>query len=268
MLHKFFRKIAPVAALAMGLAVSGCDDMNVNFDSDKGVPLSELDMSGDTPTELAVAGPDTVRLTEGDELAITVEGDSEVTDVLRFAIEGDTLLVTRKNKSNVNGSAVVNVTMPAPKQISALGSGTIEAKSLADEADVNILGSGKVTTGAIKVSSLNVNIGGSGEFRSSGAAEQLDLNIGGSGSASMGALKVGKASINIGGSGSTDFSSDGDVEANILGSGDVTVRGSAKCKINAMGSGTLYCDSGDTSGSETPTAPQPPAAPDSPANEG
>lgn len=270
MLHKIFRKIAPVAALAMGFAASGCDNMNVNFSNSDGVPLSQLDMSGAAPTELVLAGPDTINVTDGDRLAITVEGNNDVTDALRFDLDGDTLTVTRENDSDVKGTATVNVTMPAIASITSAGSGTINAQSLAENAEVTIAGSGEVTTGAISVKDLDVTIAGSGSFSANGSAENLDLTVAGSGSARMSALKVGKADINIAGSGDANFASDGTVEANIMGSGTVSVTGSANCTISSMGSGTLNCSAGTTKAANKPNvpdAPEPPAAPDAPADE-
>ncbi|HSM53046.1 MAG TPA: hypothetical protein VK839_02550, partial [Erythrobacter sp.] len=75
MLNKLIKRLAPVAAIALSAAVAGCNDMNIEINGEEGVPLAELDMSGDAPTELILAGPDTVVLSEGDALDIDVEGD-------------------------------------------------------------------------------------------------------------------------------------------------------------------------------------------------
>ena len=50
---------------------------------EKGKPLAEIDLTGAPPEEVVLLGPDEIRVTQGDKLAITVEGDKAVTDRLR-----------------------------------------------------------------------------------------------------------------------------------------------------------------------------------------
>ena len=231
MLHKFFKTIGPIAAMAAGAAMSGCSNMNFEAASD-GVPLAEFDMSGEAPTRFTLAGPDRVILTSGDALDIDVSGDSRAVELLRFERDGD------------NGTAVVRVTMPAPREITLAGSGEIEAGDLADEVQLSIAGSGTIRAPRVDARMLDVNIAGSGTLEAAGRTDTLDLNIAGSGDASMGSLTVQTADINIMGSGDARFASDGEVDANIMGSGDVTVAGRARCKVKAMGSGTVTCEAG------------------------
>ncbi|WP_336985245.1 head GIN domain-containing protein [Altererythrobacter aquiaggeris] len=264
MLHKFFRRIAPIAALALGVATSGCDNLNMNINGADGVPLSELDMAGAAPTEIVLAGPDTVKITEGANLAITVEGDAAVTGQLRFDLDGETLTVTRAKGSKTKGAATVNVTMPALTSITLAGSGKIIGGTMAGNADVTIAGSGEVATQNIKVDRLDLTIAGSGTYKTNGTAAAMDMTVAGTGSALMGGLKIDKADITIAGSGDAEFASDGTVDAKIMGSGDVTVRGSAKCTINSMGSGTLNCSAGTPATTEAPKAAEPPETPEGP----
>ncbi|HSM53152.1 MAG TPA: head GIN domain-containing protein, partial [Erythrobacter sp.] len=245
MLNKLIKRLAPVAAIALSAAVAGCNDMNIEINGEEGVPLAELDTSGDAPTELILAGPDTVVLSEGDALDIDVEGDSETTELLRFSLKDGALAVMRKNgKWDHSGTAIVRVTMPAPKEIVIAGSGKVEAATMADTADVTIAGSGDLSVAALAATKADVTIAGAGTFTTAGTATTLDLNILGSGKADMASLKVESADITVAGSGSASFASDGKVEASIMGSGDVRVIGRATCEINAMGSGTLKCEPG------------------------
>jgi hypothetical protein len=244
MLNRFFGRMAPLAAIALGAAVAGCDRVNIEVDGFKtdGVPLSELDMSGDPPTSLAMLGPDTVIISEGDSLNIDVEGDDSAVEALRFTFEDGMLGITRDFDLKSNGNATVRVTMPAPEDLSMAGSGRIESFGMAGKAEINLGGSGSVAIDEFSAERLDINIGGSGDVTGKGVAERLDVNIGGSGNVRLEELKVDRAEINIAGSGDVRFSSDGRVEANILGSGDVTVTGNAKCEVNALGSGSLHCD--------------------------
>ena len=241
MIDSFIQRMAPVAALALGTALGGCSaDIKVN--GMDGVPLSELDTDGATPKEFVLASGDRVILRQGDGLSITLEGDPEETDKLRFALDDETLGITRERNSwGSGGSVTVNVTMPPPEEIVVAGSGTIIAQSLAKEAELTIGGSGDIEVGTIAADSLEINIGGSGSVKGSGTASRLEINIGGSGDVDLAALKADRADITIGGAGDVAFASDGKVEASIAGSGDVRVTGSAKCEVSAFGSGKLTC---------------------------
>lgn len=243
MIHKLIRRMAPIAAIALSATVASCGDMNVEINGEAGVPLAELDMSGDPPTSLVLAGPDKVILIEGGALDINVEGDADTADLLRFSLNDGKLAISRKGgKWEDTGIAIVNVTMPAPKQILVAGSGAVESTTMAEEADITIAGSGKASVAEIAATKLEVTIAGSGSLTTAGTAERLELNILGAGKSDMQGLKVERAEVTVAGSGDASFASDGEVEANIIGSGDVQVIGSATCEVKAMGSGTLKCE--------------------------
>lgn len=267
MLHKIFKGLAPVAALAGAALVAGCDNMNIQIGDSDGVPLAELDMSGDPPTELVLAGPDKVIITEGDALDITVSGDDAAVEAMRFNIDGDSLAISREKDSwKDRGNATVRVTMPSLRAMVLAGSGSIEAARMTGRADVTIAGSGKASVAAFDAESLDLTIAGSGDFTAAGAVEKLDLTIAGSGKATMTELKVGGADISVAGSGDADFASDGKVDASIMGSGTITVNGRADCTVSSMGSGKLNCREvrAAEAAPQAPEAPETPEAPDAP----
>lgn len=241
--EKLLRALGPVVAMALATGLAACDGAKMSFNGDEGVPLSELDLSGDPPTEVASFGPDTVDIRTGGTLAIEVEGSDEAKDRMRFVRDGETLGVLRANGDwNDDAVATVIITMPAPRKLTVGGSGTLTAAEQAGDGELNVLGSGKLMIGRVRAGSLKVNIAGSGNLSAAGAADHLELNIAGSGSAELAGLKTPKADVNIAGSGDATFSSDGDVKANVVGSGDVTVRGGARCTVNSVGSGSLTCE--------------------------
>ena len=244
-LKSILRGVAPLAALAFAAAASGgCDKMHVSINGEEGKKLSELDLTGAPPTEVALLGPDTVRIAQGEALAISVDGDPEVVEEMRFTLKDGKLGILRKGpRVNDDRVATVNVTMPAPKKLMMAGSGKIFAPALAREsARVTVAGSGAVETERVETDELKVDIAGSGSYRAAGNAKSLRLAIAGSGDARMGALKVDEAKVDIAGSGDSTFASDGNVRANIMGSGEVRVIGRATCKVSSMGSGRLVCE--------------------------
>lgn len=250
MINRFLKRMAPIAVLALGTALAGCDGGDFEINGKKGVPLAELEQGGAAPTELVLSSGDTVILTEGDTFALAVEGPD--TDTLRFVRDEKVIGITREDGWKGNSTATIRITMPPPSEVVIAGSGTVKAQSLASTASINIGGSGSVEFARLAADKLDINIGGSGKITGAGTAKEMNVAIGGSGKLELAALKADKANVSIGGSGDVAFASDGTVEANIAGAGDVNVTGSAKCTVNAFGSGTLTCN---------PAAAAPPAAP-------
>lgn len=257
MLQQIFKRIAPVAALALGTAVAGCD-IDVTFNGEEGVPLAELDMSGDAPTGLALLGPDAVVITAGETLDIDLEGDPEAVEAMRFTLEGGTLGILRDSDVyDGNSQVTVRVTMPAPSDLTMAGSGTIESEAVASSADVTSAGSGSINITGVDAQDLEITIAGSGSITASGTTDRLEVTIAGSGGVNMPELKAEEAEVSIAGSGSVAFASDGKVEANIMGSGSVVVAGDATCELNSMGSGTLTCNSVSDAPAEDDEATEP-----------
>lgn len=240
---KVFGKLAPVVAMVAAAGLTACDDMEVQFGENAGVPLEELDMSGDAPSDVALASPDIVNITSGEEFAIDVEGSDEARERMRFALDGDTLGIHRENGDwGDEDKATVSITMPPPGSLIMAGSGTMTVDAMSDRPDIVIAGSGTLTASNIAAEQLEVTVAGSGTLNASGTADRLELTVAGSGSADLDELQVGDAEVSIAGSGDAAFASDGNVEANIVGSGTVRVRGSATCEVNSVGSGEVICE--------------------------
>ncbi len=255
----FFKTILPFAAIGLAAALSGCS-WTERMGSFDGVPLAELDMTGEAPTGVALAGPDRLIVTEGAALDIDVEADPEIADLLRFKIEDGVLGVGRENsdwkdRMSSSGKAIIRVTMPSLNSVEVAGSGTVEAARVQGDVAIDIAGSGKVEIAAIEAGSLNVEIAGSGTVTGAGTANSLSLEIAGSGDVDLEKLQAGSATIDIAGSGDAIFASDGEVKASIAGSGDVVVIGRARCSVKTAGSGSLTCrpadSEADTDASET-----------------
>lgn len=231
---------AAIAGMALAGGLAGCADQT-SFTGVEGVPLAQLDLGGEAPHMLTLAGPDTVHLREGEKLAIRVEGPDNAVAAMRFRRDGRNLAIMRAGKVVDGETATVHVTMPAPHALRLAGSGRIEAERLAPDAKVTVAGSGRVITDALQGERLAVDVAGSGRYHAGGSVERLKLNIAGSGKAKMDDLTVDSANVTIAGSGKGAFRSDGEVKAKIIGSGKVTVVGRARCDVTAMGSGKLVC---------------------------
>lgn len=243
--RKFIRGVAPAIAIAAAAGLAGCNSGKMSFNGKEGVPLSELDMSGEAPRHVMLLGPDSVIIHEGTAFAIDVEGSDEAREKVRFVLDDDELAVLRENGGWSGGdTATVRVTMPAPEQITIAGAGDMTLDAMAAKAEVSIAGSGRISAPAINVEKLEVGIAGSGKATIGGTAGKLEVSIAGSGDAQLGELTAESAEISIAGSGDVVFTSDGEVDVSIAGSGNVTVRGDATCTVSSMGSGRVRCERG------------------------
>ena len=245
---KFFESLGPMVAMAVANGGFKCDeDGKYSFNDEQGVPLADLDLSGEIPDTVKLLGGDVVRIVEGEDFTIAVEGDEEAKERMRFKADGGALLILRDRDGWRGGqSATVTITMPAPRKLELLGSGTIHAEALADDAKITVMGSGKIETHDLDIDKLKIKFAGSGIYKASGRVAELAISIAGSGSARLGRLHADDVAVSITGSGEAVFSSDGEVDARIMGSGQVTVRGSARCRVKSFGSGTLVCEPGET----------------------
>ena len=257
-LKKLFKTLAPVAAMGFAATLSACDGIDVSINGSNGKPLAEIDLSGEPPKSVTLAGPDTVLIEEGETFTVAVEGSEEAKERMRFEFEDGELIVMREDSSwGDNDSATVSITMPPPEALTIAGSGRISSATMASTGDLTIAGSGDLVVESAASENLEITIAGSGDAKAAGATERLEITIAGSGKGDLSQLTAERADISIAGSGDVTFRSDGEVEASIIGSGDVTVIGRAKCTINSMGSGTLNCSApanSDEDGEETDEA--------------
>ncbi len=253
MIQWFAKRAAPIAVLALGMAVSGCGVVPGYWNEVDGVPLAELDVSGDAPGAITLVGPDRLVITEGDVMAITVEGSADAGEALRFDLDGDELTIARdQNVYDGSGNAEIRLTIPAPKSLGIAGSGAIEAATMAKSAEIEIAGSGSITVTSLDADELDVDIAGSGDVTAAGTANALAIDIAGSGNVRLRELMADTVTVSIAGSGDVEVSSNGSVKANIAGSGDISVTGSASCSVETAGSGTLTCNSGPAADAASP----------------
>lgn len=255
MLQNVVRAVAGAAVLGLSAALAGCNGADISFNGEKGVPLAELNTSGPAPTGIALLGPDNVRVTRGDKLAINVEGEGA--DKLRFALSDGQLGISREDwkLGQSTRPATVNVTLPMLSEVMLAGSGNVVTDQLGGkDAKITVAGSGTVEARAIDTEKLGVDVVGSGKLRGAGKAKELKLTVAGSGDAEMDGLTVDKVDVDVAGSGNARFASNGAVNANIMGSGEVRVFGRATCKVSTMGSGKLVCENGVTPDSESADA--------------
>ncbi len=240
--------ISVVAALILTPAFSACSRDNASSQA-AGEDGEGRGLAPDGTTALRdftkvdATGPDNVEVSVGPDFSIRAKGDKAVLDVLRLAVDGDTLEISRKNGANQpRGSATVYVTLPRLTGASLTGSGDMAIDRLTGaEVALSITGSGDISVPSVAVDTLDISAIGPGSYALSGTAKQASISLTGSGDIKGETLKVGRADVSLIGSGNAWLASDGEVSVNLLGSGNVRVKGKVQCRKLGIGSGEVTC---------------------------
>ncbi len=238
-LRLFVTGIAAVGIVGATVAMPSAWDQL--FGDDDGprhtAPLSALrDFDG-----ITLRGPDKVTVTQGDQFAVSVEGDGR--DRVNLYVDDGVLHVARRRDGGWGGStASVRVTMPRLTRIWITGSGDLEAQKLEGPAfRALVTGSGSVNIGDLSAQTVALTLRGSGDMILSGRAGALDVNSFGSGTMNLDGLVARTASIRLVGSGSVDAQASERAALNVAGSGDAHVRGTNVCEVRKTGSGDAAC---------------------------
>ena len=193
-------------------------------------------------------GADDIEVSTGGDFSVRAEGDADILDKLEIRIDGDTLIVGRKDRSGWNwgdgddGDVRVLISMPAIRSGSLAGSGDLTINRAQGDFDGDLAGSGDLTIGVLQGGRAAFSLAGSGTIAASGQIDRFDLSIAGSGDFDAPGLNAGGADVNIAGSGDVRATVRGDASVTILGSGDVDLGPQARCKTSKMGSGEVRCD--------------------------
>lgn len=235
--------------LAAGAAagLSGCfgDD---RIDIDEPGPTTEETRDVGSFTELGVAGPYRVIVSDGEPSALTISGPQNIIDHTEFEVDGDELEI-RLDKDyrigwNRSKDDVVTIRLShnALEEAGIAGSGSIEiAKSEVDDFEGGIAGSGSLTVTSLTARNAEFGIAGSGDITVGGTADKMEVGIAGSGDFRGADLVTTDAEIEIAGSGDVQANATGTASVSIAGSGDVAITGGAKCTVSKAGSGNVTC---------------------------
>lgn len=242
-----------LSTIAIGLA--GCNvetksdkeggGFDITFgsnDLDKGEAITDADTALANFTELVVAGPDEVIVQKGDTASIKAEGDAGTLDGLRYILDGDDLVVGRKN--GASGAPVkIIITVPSLSDVTLAGSGRVQVAELSgDNVEWTIAGKGDLKVATVTAKSMEGTIAGSGDATlSAGTVDTADVTIAGAGNINAEGVTARTADISIVGSGNVAMNVTESADTNIIGSGNITVTGGAKCNVSKTGSGKVTC---------------------------
>lgn len=240
------RKAGMIGIAMAAAATAGCHSSR----AEDGGPTVQKSFPVGAFDKLEVAGPYDVTVRTGANPSVSASGPQKILDRLVVEVKGDKLVIHTQEHHGMfnwgfrsNGSAKLDVTVPALSRAVIAGSGGITVDKIAGESfDGAVAGAGDLNLDSVQVKSLKLAIGGSGDIRArTGQAQDAEYHIAGSGDLDASGLQVQAATVAIMGSGSIKGQATGAADVKIMGAGDVTLTGGAKCSISKMGAGDVNC---------------------------
>lgn len=205
-------------------------------------------------TEIKIAGPFDVQITQGNTESLTMYAPAEIVDRIVTEVSGGVLKIQNKHDNWSSGEKSwwsekswwrrhpgkikVYVTVKNLNWISISGSGhaKFEEGIASNSLKLRVRGSGNIT-GKVQVKSLTSSVSGSGDITLSGTAENSIIKVTGSGNFKARDLVTVSSAAHVSGSGNAEINASDKLNAAISGSGGVRYIGEVK-SINTKKSGS------------------------------
>lgn len=193
-------------------------------------------------TTIELAGSDRVQVTRSPTASVVASGDPRAVAALDIAVRGDTLRIGRLPGSYRDRGALVSVTVPMLRAASITGSGAMNIVGMeGPDFTGSISGSGAMRIADLHTRTVRFDLSGSGAISASGSADDAALELGGSGSIDTRGLAVSTLTVTAGGSGMVSATATRIATIRAGGSGSVRVTGGARCDVSKGGSGSVRC---------------------------
>lgn len=202
------------------------------------------DLKGFSRVSFGIAG--NLKIKIGPEFSVVLDGTKSDLEDIITEIKDDRLIIRNEDRwrfnFNFNERVDVYITMPALSGLGVSGSGNVEILDQvknADELDLSVSGSGKLTTAGLDVDYLKCGISGSGNILigSEGKADKGKISISGSGNYHGEKMEIDHLEVGVSGSGNCVCKAGDSLKAGISGSGNVTYHGNPKIDARVSGSG-------------------------------
>ncbi len=205
----------------------------------------------------------TIRIIQGEEESLLVEGSAEALDHSKVEPEGShlnirlytwydflflprpatyTLKVKHLNHFSISGSAEMSSeVITGPNLVLEIsGSGKVSIDEVdAMVVEVSSSGSGNFDLGGLNAQEVKASLSGSGNYRFSGSADRLVIRISGSGEVEGSLLDVRREEVHISGAAKVTSLVSEDLDVHISGSGEILYRGEPQIRQSISGSGSV-----------------------------
>jgi len=197
---------------------------------------------------LVITGSATLKLVQGGEDSVFVEGDDEAQGAVRFDVDDGVLRIRPSGawKFWRSKQLLIVVTARELKRIEIRGAAdVVAAEPLAlKQVQVRISGAGSVRLDKVKADTLEVSISGVGTAQMAGSAETLQVRISGRGAYHGENLASKWATLSVSGTGDVKLWATKELTASVSGVANVDFWGSATVRRSDPGF-TTWNDRGD-----------------------
>ena len=252
-----------LAAVA-GLALAGCDDVNISFGHHGGQWGSGVKGSGNVTSEtrdvkdfheLKVGGAFHVKLEVGPATSFKIEGEDNILPFIKSEVkDGELSIYTSKS---INPKKDITVTLTTPKIDGLDVSGASELTGTGINADalsldcsgaskVNLEGTGKDVTisfsGAseVKLNGLRANkidgdLSGASQLWAAGSIDNIEIGLSGGCNADLLGAPSKKAKVSLSGASTLKVAASEGIEADLSGASNLKYKGTSNVHIDKSG---------------------------------
>jgi hypothetical protein len=183
-----------------------------------------------------------VQVVQGDQQLLTVSIDSNLQDIVKTHVDGDTLFIDQREDIDrvVDGPHVL-VTVPelGAAKLAGSGSMTLALDEPASQVDLYLSGSGSVRFNGT-TAALGAFLSGSGDIRLAGETSDVTMTLSGSGSIRGRDLAASSGVVDLSGSGDVSATIQDSASVSLSGSGQIDLFGGASVdKRRNTGSGDI-----------------------------
>lgn len=186
--------------------------------------------------------PAKIELRQGDVEAATVETDDNLQSLVETVVERGTLKIRSSKRNTYPDTKILRIVvfLKTLEEIDLGGSGSVSSVKLnVPSLEISIGGATDLDLQHLQANSLKVSIGGSGKFIASGSVAKVRGRIGGSGRLLFDKLEAREVDISIGGSGVVQTWVKERLSVSIGGSGTVSYYGDPSVSQSIGGSGSV-----------------------------
>ncbi len=184
-----------------------------------------------------------VSLVQGDQLAVSIEGEDNILPLIETRVSGETLNIDAKPNSSFRTTKrlIVHITAPVMTSVRVTGSGDVEmSKWMADSLELIATGSGNIHIDSLEMGSLTARLSGSGDIRiDGGGGGNQAITTSGSGDYDATSMESREVKATTSGSGNITLWVTRSLSASSSGSGDIRYYGSPKVTQKTSGSGSV-----------------------------
>jgi hypothetical protein len=220
--NSFFPLIAFAGILALvGMACTSNINLGGPRVTSSGKTISETrTVSGFDQVTLSGAGD--LYIEQGDKEALTIDADSNLMPYLTSVVKDGRLVLSIKPNINIafSQTIVYHLTVKDIHDVQIEGSGKVQSDAIkTTDLQLGTSGSGSFLIKDLQATTLKASTGGSGKFELTGKATDIRIDINGSGKFDCPDLESTTSQVTINGSGNSNVWAKDSLTVNINGSG-------------------------------------------------